>query len=820
MVKLCLNKYPVENEEKYKEYFNTFYYPLSDFQKYSIESIIEGHHALICVPTGSGKTLPAEFAINYFTKINKKVIYTSPIKALSNQKYYDFSKQYPNISFGLLTGDIKINPDADVVIMTAEILQNLIFMKSPNLSNVGAIIHDEVHYINNTERGYVWESILMSLPSNIQNVMLSATLDHPEKFAEWVENLNPTSGKQVYLTTLKERVVPLTHQTFITCNQSLLKLIKDKELEKQIRDIIDKPITIQTSKGIFDEKHYYKMKNILDIFGQKKLFVKRSFILNKVCQYMVDNNLLPAVCFILSRKQIEISAREITTVLLEDDSKIPYTVRRECEQILRNKLPNFEEYIQLPEYISMMALLEKGIATHHSGTLPVLKEIVELLFCKGYIKLLFATETFSCGLNMPIKTTIFTDVNKFDGKDVRILYGHEYNQMSGRAGRRGIDTIGTVIHLNNLFKTVNLTDYKLMLQGKPQMLTSKFKISYNLILNTILQGKTQTQTEDIIIDNIVQNFVEKSMLQIDIDSQISSMKKELLEKEKQLQNNNINNINTPEDIVNRYIFCLVEVKNSINKKRREYEKEIQLLQDEYKMIENDVKIITSYNDKKKEIKDIEELLLINDGYLNTNIKKMLNLMISNGILIDEFTLSVIGKISSQLKEVPCLVIGKMIGNNNFSQYSAKQLTCIFSCLSVIGKESECGCGENEKKTEYGINDIINEIKNEYMVYEDFEINNYIDTGVEYYLNDAFIEYVSEWYDSQSAEECMNVIKKIEQDKGVFLGEFVKGIIKINNISNEIEKIAETIGDISLLDKIKDIHLNTLKFVATNQSLYI
>ena len=816
MVKLCLNNYPKENEEKYKEHFNKFAFGLSDFQKYSIESIVEGHHALICVPTGSGKTLPAEFAIRYFTELGKKVIYTSPIKALSNQKYYDFSKQYSNISFGLLTGDIKINPDADVVIMTAEILQNLIFMKS-DLSNIGAIIHDEVHYINNTERGYVWESILMLLPDNIQNVMLSATLDHPERFAEWVENLNPTSGKQVYLTTLKERVVPLTHQSFITCNQSLLKLIKDKELEKQIRDIIDKPITIQTSKGIFDEKHYYKMKKILDIFGQKKLFIKRSFILNKVCQYMVDNQLLPAVCFILSRKQIEIAAREITTVLLEDDSKIPYTVRRECEQILRNKLPNFEEYIQLPEYISMMALLEKGIATHHSGTLPILKEIVELLFCKGYIKLLFATETFSCGLNMPIKTTIFTDVNKFDGRDVRMLYGHEYNQMSGRAGRRGIDTIGTVIHLNNLFKNVNLTDYKLMLQGKPQLLVSKFKISYNLIINTI----AQTRTEDITNENIVQKFVEKSMLQVNIDSQNNDTKKELLEKENQLANMHIDNMKTPEDIVNRYIFCLVEVKNSINKKRREYEKEIQALQDEYRMIENDVKIITSYNDKKREIKDIEELLLINDDYLNTNIKKMLNLLIFNGILIDEFTLSDIGKISSQLREVPCLVIGKMIGNNRFSKYSAKQLACIFSCLSVIGKENESSSGsDNEKKKEYDINDIINEIKAEYIEYEDFEINNYIDTGVEYYINDAFIEYVSDWYDSQTAEECMIVIKKIEQDKGVFLGEFVKGIIKINNISNEIEKIAESIGDISLLDKLKDIHLNTLKFVATNQSLYI
>ena len=812
MVKLCLNNYPKENEEKYKEHFNKFAFGLSDFQKYSIESIVEGHHALICVPTGSGKTLPAEFAIRYFTELGKKVIYTSPIKALSNQKYYDFSKQYSNISFGLLTGDIKINPDADVVIMTAEILQNLIFMKS-DLSNIGAIIHDEVHYINNTERGYVWESVLMLLPDNIQNVMLSATLDHPERFAEWVENLNPTSGKQVYLTTLKERVVPLTHQSFITCNQSLLKLIKDKELEKQIRDIIDKPITIQTSKGIFDEKHYYKMKKILDIFGQKKLFIKRSFILNKVCQYMVDNQLLPAVCFILSRKQIEIAAREITTVLLEDDSKIPYTVRRECEQILRNKLPNFEEYIQLPEYISMMALLEKGIATHHSGTLPILKEIVELLFCKGYIKLLFATETFSCGLNMPIKTTIFTDVNKFDGRDVRMLYGHEYNQMSGRAGRRGIDTIGTVIHLNNLFKNVNLTDYKLMLQGKPQLLVSKFKISYNLIINTI----AQTRTEDITNENIVQKFVEKSMTGV-VQENFDIPRKD---KENQLANMHIDNMKTPEDIVNRYIFCLVEVKNSINKKRREYEKEIQALQDEYRMIENDVKIITSYNDKKREIKDIEELLLINDDYLNTNIKKMLNLLIFNGILIDEFTLSDIGKISSQLREVPCLVIGKMIGNNRFSKYSAKQLACIFSCLSVIGKENESSSGsDNEKKKEYDINDIINEIKAEYIEYEDFEINNYIDTGVEYYINDAFIEYVSDWYDSQTAEECMIVIKKIEQDKGVFLGEFVKGIIKINNISNEIEKIAESIGDISLLDKLKDIHLNTLKFVATNQSLYI
>ena len=818
MVKLCSNKYPIENEEKYKEHFNKFAYPLSDFQKYSIESIVEGQHALICVPTGSGKTLPGEFAIMYFTGLGKRVIYTSPIKALSNQKYYDFSKQYQNISVGLITGDIKLNPDADVVIMTAEILQNLLFMKH-DFSNIGAIIHDEIHYINDSERGHVWESILMTLPANIQNVMLSATLDHPEKFAEWIENLNPTSGKQVYLTTLKERVVPLIHQTFITCNQSLIKLIKDKELEKQIREMIDKPLTIQTSKGVFDEKHYYKMKKVLDLFNQKKLYIKRPFVLNKVCQYMVENNLLPAVCFILSRKQIEIAAREITTVLLEDDSKIPYTIRRECEQILRNKLPNFEEYIQLPEYISMVALLEKGIATHHSGTLPILKEIVELLFCKGYIKLLFATETFSCGLNMPIKTTIFTDVNKFDGIEVRMLYGHEYNQMAGRAGRRGIDPIGTVIHLNNLFKNINLTDYRLIMQGKPQRLLSKFKISYNLIL---------TQIEGTITNNI-QNFIEKSMLQIDIDSQISCMQRELLEKEKQLSNIQINNIKTPINIVNRYILCLVEVKISVNKKRREYEKEIQSIQDEYRMIDNDVKIVNSYNEKNNEVEKIKVSIEEIISCLSSKLTKIMDKLIEDGILIDRYKLSGIGKISSQLREVPCLVIGKLIGNNRFSDYSAKQLTCIFSCLSVIGKENKVDSTtileKYDEKIDINnirsvISSIINEIKFMYNLYEEFEVNNYLDTGDKYYINDSYIEYISEWYDAKTGEECMNIVKRIEHDKGVFLGEFVKGIIKINNISNEIEKIAESIGDISLLDKIKDIHLNTLKFVATNQSLYI
>ena len=469
MVKVCASTYPKKDEIKYAEHFEKYSFPLSSFQKYALEAIVEGHHILVTAHTGSGKTLPAEFAIEHFVAKGKKVIYTSPIKALSNQKYYEFREKFPSISFGILTGDIKSNPEADVLIMTTEILQNTLYKKKHKATQMlaadgsqtnfaslamfdmdidtelGAVVFDEVHYINDQDRGKVWEETIMMLPLHIQMVMLSATLDAPEKFALWCETrglrnkVEESESKTVYLTTTYERVVPLTHYSFITTTQGVFKAIKDKELEKQIREITNKPFVIQTAKGVFDEVHYHKMNKMLKLFESKNVFTKRSHVINQVCKYMVENEMLPAICFVLSRKQLEICAKEVTVPLLEFDSKVGYIARRECEQIIR-RLPNYEEYLQLPEYNELVALLEKGIAIHHAGIMPVLREMVELLFAKGFVKLLFATETFAVGINMPTKTVVFTDINKFDGNGMRILHSHEFTQMAGRAGRRGIDT--------------------------------------------------------------------------------------------------------------------------------------------------------------------------------------------------------------------------------------------------------------------------------------------------------------------------------------------------------------------------------------------
>lgn len=871
MVKVCSSVYPQENESVYQDHFEKYPFPLSSFQKFAIEAVVEGHHVLVTAHTGSGKTLPAEFAIEHFVGLGKKVIYTSPIKALSNQKFYEFSQKYPGISFGILTGDIKTNPEADVLIVTAEILLNTLYNKknigtSRGSSFIGfdmdfdndlaCVVMDEVHYINDADRGRVWEETIMTLPLHVQLVMLSATIDAPEKFAKWIEcrgikeesvnseNNSENNSKIVYLASTNHRVVPLTHYSYITTNNGIFKAIKDKEIEKQIREVIDKPLLIQSAKGEFNETNYNNITKMLTMFSNKNIFIKRQHVLNNVCTYMVQHDMLPALCFVLSRKQLEICAKEITVPLLEDDSKVGYTVRRECEQIIR-KLPNYQEYLDLPEYLQMVSLLEKGIAIHHAGITPVLREMVELLFGKGYIKLLFATETFSIGISFPIKTVLFTDCNKYDGHCTRTLHSHEFTQMAGRAGRRGIDTVGHVIHLNNLFKNVDLVGYKLMLKGKPQKLVSKFKISYNLLLNLISIG-----------DMNFAQFAERSMIQEELDNEITGFQNKI--SELSTDNGNIDiasKLNTPLIKVQEYLDLTTNLKLFVNKKRKESERRIEELKYEYRNIDLDKTILEKYNAKLKEVinlsKDAEET----ENYLKYRIQIVLDFLETDGFLITSFNIenaesnvafslknrdevsdlhvkrckmddtspSIVltykGTIATQLREVHCLVFAKLLEEKTLHQLSAKQLIGIFSCFT------NCTVTEDFKailpKThDTQVENIINNIS---LLYDSFlkkEEERHIHTGIDYEMHYDLIDYCMSWCDCTNAADCKWLLQTLEQKKQVFLGEFIKALLKINNISSEMEKIAESCGDIEFLSKLREIPGLTLKFVATNQSLYV
>jgi len=815
-------------------------YKLSHFQSVALKAISDGDNVLITAHTGSGKTLPAEYAINHFIKQNKKVIYASPIKALSNQKLYDMRKKYPHISFGLLTGDCKDNPEADVLIMTTEILRNTLFnMKINNTrlidkqvplsftidieSELAAVVFDEVHYINDAERGSVWEQSILLLPPQVQLIMLSATIDRPEEFASWVAREKEKQSleckqpiKRLYLASTNERVVPLNHFMWLSVQNGTIKKAAKTPYESKLENIANKPILIADAKGVFNEINFYKVKDILDYNYKNNIRVKRQFVLDSLVRYLKANNMLPAICFIFSRKHVEQAAKECSFCLFEEDSGVPVLIERECQYILMSKLPNYKEYIELPEYKEIVKLLEKGIAIHHAGIMPILREMIELLFEKGYIKLLFATETFAVGINMPTKTVIFTGLTKFTGTAMRLLYPHEYTQMAGRAGRRGIDTVGHVIHLNNLFEIPTSTEYKHILTGPPQTLTSKFKMSFNLALNILAGDRRQDDS------NILAKFTNKSLLSSDIIKELDKYIKDkaaLLEllQGKQVQ---LSLCRTLKDTLIKYKEMEGQLQNTANSARKKLRIELNNLEATNKFLLQDMKYLDGVIDLERMLELNERDQQNNKTYIESVVESVEQILIANGFITIDKIMQQKGIIAANIQEIhPLVMADTYIETNGFEDFSAIEIASIFSCFNNIHVNDDFKT-HNPNTDLIHINNISNFMKEKLEYYLELEMKHGIDTGSSYDINYDIQSYILRWCECQTEVECKVVIQDIKSQKGVFLGEFIKAILKINNICSEFEKICEINENISLLEKIRQIPNYTLKYVVSTQSLYI
>jgi len=763
---------------------------LDTFQLAAMTAIRQGHHPLITAHTGSGKTLPAEYAIEYFIgEKGKKVIYTAPIKSLSNQKFHEFKAKFPAISFGILTGDIKFNPDADCVIMTTEILRNSLAQGALG-QDVGCVIFDEVHYINDASRGKVWEECIMWLPKTVLMVMLSATIDRVGQFAEWIEGIKES---EVWVCSTNKRVVPLTHYTYMTANAGDLKGL-DKDERDFVNGFIDTPKTIKNPDNTFVER------NIVDTFKVAKMIgddaVKRSTVLHRVVTYLKDNEMLPAICFVFSRKRANDMARQLGINLLSSyDDEEGWKVSHEVLTILK-RLPNWEEYVRTAEYEEMIGLMSRGIAVHHSGVIPVLREIVEIMFSKGYVKMLFATETFAVGVNMPTKTVLFTDIQKFAESQFRFLHPHEYTQMAGRAGRRGLDKVGHVFHLFNLYDGVGAIGQqtlKSILGGAPQTLKSKYAIGYDTVLNVTADGCGD------VVDRSLQVALN-SMIRYEIDSTLAVIDRQLTEKRAKL-------VPLPEfheKLVDEHDARVKTIETASKKQKPRLVGELKdFIEETKKKMGVDInKILQKKKDlvaMETECRELEADRERVEGELRVNVTGAYCDLVGFGLIDDGERLTEIGLAARCFKEVDCLSFAVILRRHRelFESLSVAELVGFLS-MFAYDKGDDCDVVVNFK-------------------------NNRISTLIELFvdefgivLNGEKLESFVEWCGAENDAEC----KQIMYDSGLYGGEFVKAVLKINNICAEIDEACTIYGYTGLAKTVSKVAAATLKSIVTAQSLYL
>ena len=477
-----------------KEYFP---FPLDDFQIEAIKAINSGNSIVLTAPTGSGKTLIGEFAIYRGLSHQSRVFYTTPLKALSNQKFRDFTNQFGEKNVGLLTGDISINREAPILVMTTEIFRNMLYGEFDEIDdpliNLESVILDECHYMNDPQRGTVWEETIIHCPTRTQIIALSATISNSIQLQNWISKVH---GPTVLVNSDK-RPVPLD---FIFCSAKGLHPLLN-----------NKGNGIHPNCKIWRAPKGQKKKSKVGRLNQPKS-PQISFVVSK----LAERNMLPAIYFIFSRKGCDKAVENI-----KDLSLVSYSEANLISQKLDIYLKNNIEGIKDK---SQCEALKRGIASHHAGLLPAWKELVEELFQKGLIKVVFATETLAAGINMPARTTVISSLSKRTEDGHRLLFSSEFLQMSGRAGRRGKDSQGYVVTLQTRFEGAK--EASALAISKPNPLQSQFTPSYGMVLN-LLQSYTldksrelikrsfgsflylgESSEEKIIIDNLNKDLIE------------------------------------------------------------------------------------------------------------------------------------------------------------------------------------------------------------------------------------------------------------------------------------------------------------------------
>ena len=488
-----------------------YQFELDTFQLQAFDHIDAGESVLVAAPTGSGKTVVAEYAIGLARKLGKRAFYTAPIKALSNQKFHELTLLHGPQQVGLMTGDNSINPQAPIIVMTTEVLRNMIYARSTGIDNLGVVVLDEVHFLQDAYRGPVWEEVIIHLEPTVQLVCLSATVSNADELCEW---LTTVRGPTIPIVETKRPVELFNH--YVVGDKTTSKVrVFDTLVGGKPNEQVSK---IENSSAPRSKKqHSYGSR------GRPGMATTRFYAPNRsdVVLQLREDDLLPAIYFIFSRNQCDEAAHSCLK------QGISFTTKQEratIAEILDSHVEAFtDDDLAALQYSRFLAQLEAGIGVHHAGLVPSFKEAVEECFAKGLVKIVFATETLAVGINMPARAVVLDKLTKYNGETHQLLKPSDFSQLTGRAGRRGLDTVGHALTLWNPF--VTFEQVAALVSSRSFVLNSAFRPTYNMAAN-LIRTTSKVQARHLLNLSFAQFQSGKDI--VEIQARIQRRSKELV----------------------------------------------------------------------------------------------------------------------------------------------------------------------------------------------------------------------------------------------------------------------------------------------------
>jgi superfamily II RNA helicase len=786
-----------------------------DFQKHGFCAIESGYDVLCTAHTGSGKTMLAKYAIAYHLRKGGKIIYLAPIKALSNEKFRELCDEFESeytielgrpITVGILTGDIKIRPNADILIATTEIIHNVAYKlkttKSTqtsddfvDLNKYTSVIIDEAHFINDAHRGKVYENTLVLLPSRIQLVMLSATLDKAENFAKWVGQIKQ---KTISLISTTHRIVPLTHNIFV---------------DNKLYPIMDR-------NDVFSDVQYDLAATHNDKIQKNRHSEINLNLINEILVYLKTRDMLPVIMLSLSKKQCEKFASMV------EGSFITHLERKEIEEQFNKYMLNFKKnYQTLNQYNALYKLFMNGIGFHHAGLAPILKEITEILFKKKLIKVIFATETLALGLNLPAKTVVFTGLQKHTEAGKRLLTKEEYTQIAGRAGRPGYDSVGTVI-LAFLYEFLDRNQLKSVLTGKVSHVVSKFKVDYDFLLKTLQSDATD-----------MKSFLNLSLYEYEQQIQLSQsyLELDIIQKENIAFKEDIDKKINPDllENFNQYLTLQNQNQSFNNLKLKPSAKQQKMQQKLNTIINTNKELFDLYNkyctnlriesEYKDQIKKSSLSSVIDSdptSYFLTEILMNYGYIYSSDKNISELTdkdITMKGVMAACMNECNPLIVVEMISQNIFDTLTSTEIVGLLAIFISDAKSKEKMTLDSAQLI--ATPNLKTQLRRVEKIISDFrmsESENGLDSGDDFWeISYEFVDIAIRW---ASDESLNSIISSVEME--LYEGSFIKHMLKINNIAEDLGALCKISNRSDLLPIFDEIPQLLIKEIVNVTSIYL